>query len=230
MCGTGHRRVQAAPPSLNTFASRKALPEPWRGLRDGALSAAVGVDGCVFVRTCLAGQARIGAWAGRWRARAGRQRARAGRWRAWLTRAVTLFALHRRVRVHWRGAHLRERPRPGPACAALLRDCTIVVRTEDTSGGKRPRAQGGGGGRAAGHALGLWRYQVVPLDSPRRPLCLSYASPMPALGSSYALSMLPMLLLCSFASPMLFLCSSHLSPTRISAPPMHLLCLSYAFP
>ena len=50
-CGRVCRRVQAAPPGLTTFASRKALPDPWRGLRDAALSAAVGVDGCVFVRT-----------------------------------------------------------------------------------------------------------------------------------------------------------------------------------
>jgi uncharacterized UPF0160 family protein len=45
-------RVQAVPPSLSTFASRKPLPAAWRGLRDDALSRAAGVDGCVFVRTC----------------------------------------------------------------------------------------------------------------------------------------------------------------------------------
>jgi urease accessory protein len=29
--------------------SRKALPEPWRGVRDQALSDLTGVEGCIFV-------------------------------------------------------------------------------------------------------------------------------------------------------------------------------------
>eukprot|EP00842_Homolaphlyctis_polyrhiza_P000733 jgi/Hompol1/1660/HPOL_004941-RA len=42
-------RVQAVPLSPSSFLSRKALPEPWRGIRDDALSALTGVEGCVFV-------------------------------------------------------------------------------------------------------------------------------------------------------------------------------------
>jgi len=42
------RRVQCVAESESSFESRKALPEPWRGLRDDALSAAAGIDGCVF--------------------------------------------------------------------------------------------------------------------------------------------------------------------------------------
>ncbi|KAJ7169872.1 GAMM1 protein [Mycena filopes] len=45
----GSWRVQAVPVSSDSFDSRKALPEVWRGLRDDALSAASGIDGCVFV-------------------------------------------------------------------------------------------------------------------------------------------------------------------------------------
>ena len=41
--------MQAVPVSPESFASRKALPEVWRGLRDDVLSKASGVDGCVFV-------------------------------------------------------------------------------------------------------------------------------------------------------------------------------------
>jgi len=44
-------RVQAVPAGMNTFANRKSLPEKWRGLRDAELSAVVGHEGCVFVRT-----------------------------------------------------------------------------------------------------------------------------------------------------------------------------------
>jgi urease accessory protein len=41
-------RIQAVPISVDSFESRKALPEPWRGLRDAELSAKTGVDGwCV---------------------------------------------------------------------------------------------------------------------------------------------------------------------------------------
>ncbi|KAL8721374.1 MAG: hypothetical protein Q9181_007719 [Wetmoreana brouardii] len=42
-------RVQAVPVSRDSFESRKALPEEWRGLRDEELSAKSGVEGCVFV-------------------------------------------------------------------------------------------------------------------------------------------------------------------------------------
>lgn len=45
----GGWRVQAVPPSASSFACRKALPEPWRGVRDDALSELTGVEGCVFV-------------------------------------------------------------------------------------------------------------------------------------------------------------------------------------
>ena len=41
--------MQAVPVSPESFASRKALPEVWRGLRDDELSKTSGVDGCVFV-------------------------------------------------------------------------------------------------------------------------------------------------------------------------------------
>ncbi|KAL9125550.1 MAG: hypothetical protein Q9217_005261 [Psora testacea] len=42
-------RVQAVPESIDSFESRKALPEAWRGLRDADLSAKSGVQGSVFV-------------------------------------------------------------------------------------------------------------------------------------------------------------------------------------
>ncbi|KAF7320317.1 hypothetical protein MKEN_00816500 [Mycena kentingensis (nom. inval.)] len=45
----GSWRVQAVPIASESFESRKALPDAWRGLRDDALSAATGIDGCVFV-------------------------------------------------------------------------------------------------------------------------------------------------------------------------------------
>ncbi|PSS37716.1 hypothetical protein PHLCEN_2v409 [Hermanssonia centrifuga] len=45
----GQWRIQAVPASPESFESRKALPEVWRGLRDEDLSKASGVDGCVFV-------------------------------------------------------------------------------------------------------------------------------------------------------------------------------------
>jgi uncharacterized UPF0160 family protein len=45
----GGWRVQCVPPSLGSFACRKALPEPWRGVRDDALSEATGIEGCIFV-------------------------------------------------------------------------------------------------------------------------------------------------------------------------------------
>lgn len=42
-------RVQAVPVFKGSFESRKALPQPWRGLRDEALSEASGIPGGVFV-------------------------------------------------------------------------------------------------------------------------------------------------------------------------------------
>lgn len=42
-------RVQAVPVSPDSFVSRKALPEEWRGHRDDNLSKLTGVDGCIFV-------------------------------------------------------------------------------------------------------------------------------------------------------------------------------------
>ncbi|KAJ3485568.1 hypothetical protein NLI96_g4883 [Meripilus lineatus] len=45
----GNWRIQAVPVSPESFESRKALPEPWRGIRDDNLSKLSGVDGCIFV-------------------------------------------------------------------------------------------------------------------------------------------------------------------------------------
>lgn len=45
----GNWRIQAVPISPDSFISRKPLPEPWRGVRDDALSQVSGVDGCIFV-------------------------------------------------------------------------------------------------------------------------------------------------------------------------------------
>lgn len=45
----GGWRVQAVPFEEGSFQCRLALPAPWRGLRDGTLSAVVGVPDCVFV-------------------------------------------------------------------------------------------------------------------------------------------------------------------------------------
>lgn len=42
-------RVQCVPESESSFESRKALPEPWRGVRDEALSSLSGIPGCIFV-------------------------------------------------------------------------------------------------------------------------------------------------------------------------------------
>ncbi|AOA62495.1 uncharacterized protein PAS_chr2-2_0093 [Komagataella phaffii GS115] len=42
-------RIAAVPVSSSSFESRKALPEPWRGLRDEKLSEAANVEGCVFI-------------------------------------------------------------------------------------------------------------------------------------------------------------------------------------
>jgi len=47
---SGQWRVQAVPESeLKLFQSRKALPEPWRGVRDEELSRLAEIEGCVFV-------------------------------------------------------------------------------------------------------------------------------------------------------------------------------------
>ena len=45
----GAWRVQAVPTSPDSFESRKALPEAWRGLRDEKLSEVSGIDGGIFV-------------------------------------------------------------------------------------------------------------------------------------------------------------------------------------
>ena len=42
-------RIQAVPVASESFESRKALPEKWRGVRDDELSKLSGVDGCIFV-------------------------------------------------------------------------------------------------------------------------------------------------------------------------------------
>lgn len=41
-------RVQCVAKGPGSFESRLPMPEPWRGLRDGELSAKAGVEGCVF--------------------------------------------------------------------------------------------------------------------------------------------------------------------------------------
>ncbi|TFK41131.1 metal-dependent protein hydrolase [Crucibulum laeve] len=45
----GNWRIQAVPVSPESFDSRKALPEAWRGLRDEELSKASGIDGGIFI-------------------------------------------------------------------------------------------------------------------------------------------------------------------------------------
>lgn len=47
--GSGNWRIQAVPVSPESFESRKALPEPWRGIRDEELSRVAGIEGCIFV-------------------------------------------------------------------------------------------------------------------------------------------------------------------------------------
>lgn len=42
-------RIAAVPVNSTSFDSRKKLPEPWRGLRDDALSQKTGVPDCVFI-------------------------------------------------------------------------------------------------------------------------------------------------------------------------------------
>jgi len=46
---SGKWRVQAVPINADSFVSRKPLPEPWRGIRDDALSQLSGIAGCIFV-------------------------------------------------------------------------------------------------------------------------------------------------------------------------------------
>lgn len=45
----GAWRIQAVPASPDSFESRKALPEAWRGLRDEKLSEVSGIEGGIFV-------------------------------------------------------------------------------------------------------------------------------------------------------------------------------------
>ncbi|KAG9034518.1 hypothetical protein FRB95_013085 [Tulasnella sp. JGI-2019a] len=45
----GNWRIQAVPKSPDSFISRKALPEPWRGVRDEELSKVTSVPGGIFV-------------------------------------------------------------------------------------------------------------------------------------------------------------------------------------
>lgn len=47
--GPNDWRVQAVGLTQSSFESRKALPEPWRGVRDQALSDLTGVPDCVFI-------------------------------------------------------------------------------------------------------------------------------------------------------------------------------------
>lgn len=42
-------RIQAVPVTPESFESRKALPEAWRGLRDDELSKASGIEGGIFI-------------------------------------------------------------------------------------------------------------------------------------------------------------------------------------
>lgn len=44
----GGWRIQAVPVSPDSFESRKALPEPWRGVRDSELAAACGIADAGF--------------------------------------------------------------------------------------------------------------------------------------------------------------------------------------
>ena len=45
----GAYRVQCVPIDPSSFTNRKSLPEPWRGVRDQALSDLSGIPGCIFV-------------------------------------------------------------------------------------------------------------------------------------------------------------------------------------
>ena len=46
---SGKWRIQAVPESPESFVSRKALPEAWRGIRDQQLSELTGIPDCIFV-------------------------------------------------------------------------------------------------------------------------------------------------------------------------------------
>lgn len=46
---SGKWRIQAVPESPESFTSRKALPEQWRGVRDADLDKVTGIEGGVFV-------------------------------------------------------------------------------------------------------------------------------------------------------------------------------------
>jgi len=46
---SGNWRIQAVPISPESFESRKALPEAWRGLRDDELSNVAGIPGGIFI-------------------------------------------------------------------------------------------------------------------------------------------------------------------------------------
>ncbi|XP_040510782.1 MYG1 exonuclease [Gallus gallus] len=48
---SGQWRVQSVPVGPRSFESRLPLPEPWRGVRDEALSQLTGIPGCVFVHS-----------------------------------------------------------------------------------------------------------------------------------------------------------------------------------
>ncbi len=45
----GNWRVQAVSVAPEVFKCRKALPEPWRGVRDDELSRIADIEGCIFV-------------------------------------------------------------------------------------------------------------------------------------------------------------------------------------
>jgi uncharacterized UPF0160 family protein len=46
---SGNWRVQCVSLDQNSFKNRLSLPEPWRGVRDDALSELSGIPGCIFV-------------------------------------------------------------------------------------------------------------------------------------------------------------------------------------
>ncbi len=64
----GNWRIQAVPVASESFESRKALPEKWRGVRDDELSQLSGVEGCIFVHAsgfiggACSTQGSLGAW------------------------------------------------------------------------------------------------------------------------------------------------------------------------
>lgn len=45
---SGKWRIQCVPESVDSFISRKPLPEPWRGIRDDELSKLTGIERCLF--------------------------------------------------------------------------------------------------------------------------------------------------------------------------------------